>query len=141
LSVRYGQQYRVHLAVSPLLAVVDGEAREREADRLLAARSRQVFELLQEIIRLTARVGEVELRTEAHPGSLAPPLRRMQPRPSPAEPQLLFEGQIHPLSDGTTDRLISVLLPVKNGAAQLGELLPRILSQRSRANVEVIAVD
>ena len=43
--------------VSPELGVLDDEARRPTADRLLAARSRQVFELLKENIALRVRRG------------------------------------------------------------------------------------
>jgi rhamnosyltransferase len=58
-----------------------------------------------------------------------------------AEPRLLFAGQVHSLSSRNDGRLISVLIPVKNGADQLREVLPRILSQQSEHRVEIIGVD
>lgn len=54
--------YPVCFSISPLLAVVDGETYERGAVRLLNIRSRQVAELLKEVVRLTVHVQEVELR-------------------------------------------------------------------------------
>jgi GT2 family glycosyltransferase len=62
LAVSYAHLYPARLAVSPLLATVDGDERERQANRLLNVRSRQVFDLLKETIRLTVRLGEAELR-------------------------------------------------------------------------------
>jgi rhamnosyltransferase len=58
-----------------------------------------------------------------------------------AEPRLLCAGEAHPLSNEPDARLISVLIPVKNGASELRELLPRVLSQRCDARVEIVAVD
>src|SRR5262249_45802679 len=37
--------------------------------------------------------------------------------------------------------MASILLPVKNGSARLKELLPVLMSQRTRCSVEIIAVD
>jgi GT2 family glycosyltransferase len=75
LTVNYWEMYPIHLDVSPLLAVVTEEERKRHADRLLDRRSRQVFELLRENIRLTVRLQEAEFRA-AHgngaPGAAAP---------------------------------------------------------------------
>ncbi len=59
-EMSYSMLYPVHLTVSPLLAVVDQEARSPQADQLIAARSRQVFELLKENIRLNLRLQEGE---------------------------------------------------------------------------------
>ncbi len=50
--------YPVTLEVSPLLATVAGKDRDRQADRLLDARSRQVFELLKENTRLKEAIEE-----------------------------------------------------------------------------------
>jgi GT2 family glycosyltransferase len=65
LSVSYARWYPARFAVSPLLATVDGDEYERRADRLLNVRSQEVFELLKEVIRLTVRLGEAELRAAA----------------------------------------------------------------------------
>jgi rhamnosyltransferase len=42
---------------------------------------------------------------------------------------------------GGSDRLVSIVLPVKNAAAELRVLLPRILSQRCDRDIELLAVD
>ena len=52
-----------------------------------------------------------------------------------------FEGSVHPLSGSRSKRLISVVLPVKNGGRGLSELLRRILAQRCEGCVEIVAVD
>lgn len=76
LGVRYGTGYPIRLEVSPALARVEREGRSSEADRLLAVRSRQVFELLRETIRLTVRVAELELGAPPAPiGAGDPRLR------------------------------------------------------------------
>jgi GT2 family glycosyltransferase len=51
LRLTHGELYPLHLEISPLLAVVGGEENDRLADRLLEARSRQVFDLMKENIR------------------------------------------------------------------------------------------
>jgi len=61
LGARYWDFYPIQLFVSPLVAVVDGDERERQADKLLQVRARQVFDLLRENIRLDVRVREAEL--------------------------------------------------------------------------------
>ena len=63
LSLGYARSYPARLTVSPLLAVMDRQEYGREGDRLLDIRSRQVFELLKETIRLTVHLAEAELRT------------------------------------------------------------------------------
>lgn len=65
VNLSYAQSYPAHLTVSPLLATVDSEEHKRQADRLLNVRSRQVFELLKETIRLTLSVGEAKLPATA----------------------------------------------------------------------------
>jgi hypothetical protein len=62
LGMGYARSYPIRLKASPLLAVVEGDERERQSDRLLNLRSLQVFELLKETVRLTVRVQEAELR-------------------------------------------------------------------------------
>jgi hypothetical protein len=59
-EMSYSTFYPVHFSISPLLGVVDEEARTRHADRLLAARARQVFDLLKENIQLHLRLEAAE---------------------------------------------------------------------------------
>ena len=78
LKVSYAHtwSYPIHLSVSPLLAVMDEDEHERQADRLLNARSRQVFDLLRETIHLTLHAREAELRTVTEEQTaLQPPTR------------------------------------------------------------------
>jgi GT2 family glycosyltransferase len=65
LSLSYARSYPIRLTVSPLLALMDRDERDRQSNRLLNIRSRQAFELLRETIRLTVRVQEAELRATA----------------------------------------------------------------------------
>jgi GT2 family glycosyltransferase len=62
LTISYSQYYPLRLEISPLLAVLDTDEHEHMSDRLLHARSRQVFDLLKETIRLSVRVHEAELQ-------------------------------------------------------------------------------
>jgi GT2 family glycosyltransferase len=52
LRISYEESYPVHLEISPLLALIDQTERKRQADHLLAIRSRQVRDLLRDTIRL-----------------------------------------------------------------------------------------
>ena len=54
LELRYEGWYPARLRVSPLLAAIENDDRELEANRLLVKRSRQAFDLLREAVRLTA---------------------------------------------------------------------------------------
>lgn len=60
LSVQYRALYPLSFSLSPLLATVNEQERDRQADRLLAERSRQVYELLKENIHLLVRLREVQ---------------------------------------------------------------------------------
>jgi GT2 family glycosyltransferase len=53
LSVEYPDSYPVRMTISPTLSIVD-RGREDEAERLLETYARQVSDLLQEVVRLTA---------------------------------------------------------------------------------------
>jgi GT2 family glycosyltransferase len=57
VEVEYAESYPLRLAVSPRLAVLSGD-RESELERLLETYSRQVSDLLGEVVRLTAALGE-----------------------------------------------------------------------------------
>jgi GT2 family glycosyltransferase len=58
LRFTYGDSFPIHVTVSPLLAVIAGDERDRQADRLLETRSRQVSELLNENTLLSVRLAE-----------------------------------------------------------------------------------
>jgi GT2 family glycosyltransferase len=64
-SVTHSPSYPVTFVVSPLLALMKGE--DGDADRLLRHRTRQVFELLKDNIRLNVRLQEAEFRPQAVP--------------------------------------------------------------------------
>jgi GT2 family glycosyltransferase len=141
LDVHYqGEQYPIHFVISPLLAVIGKDERERQADRLLAERSRRVLELLKDNIRLNLRVREAELHAASDPSNGHVPAPRNQ-KHGPLAFRLVCKGQAQWLAENCTGRMISILMPVKNAAAKLRELLPRLLSQRSRDLLEIVAVD
>lgn len=142
LSVSYKGRYPLRIAASPLLAAVSGEQKtETEVvDRLLDWRSRQVQELLSENLRLYV------MSTESRSGDSITSLESM-PYPSLQSspgavnsPSILSSG--HPPARGrlSSDHLVSVIVPTKNGADLLRKHLPRILEQRG-VNIEIIAVD
>ena len=138
LQIGYTDLYPLQLGISPQLAVVLEGDREAEADRLLRSRSHQVFDLLRDTIRLTVRAAESDLKADhaAANGRASSPSR-----PTPTVPQRIAEGEVHWLSSEPSSRLVSVILPVKNGGDRLRVLLPRVLAQRTRDSVEFVAVD
>jgi GT2 family glycosyltransferase len=141
LGITYNQLYPFEMRLSPSLGLLSGADCEREADRLLNARARQVYDLLRETIRLSVRVKEAEYQTEAAAkknGKMeaTPPRQDLM-----AEGELIAKGEIHWLSSEASGRVISVILPVKNAAAQLRRLLPHVLRQKSFDQVEFVAVD
>jgi GT2 family glycosyltransferase len=138
LTIEHNVQYPFRLSISPLLATIKAD-RQHGSDRLLETRSHQVLGLLKDNIRLTVRAQEAEARSRAvatWTGGLS--------NVSPAElreTRVLFQGRVQWLSEHPTKRLLSIILPVKNGAHKLRELLPAIKAQKSRDLIEIIAVD
>jgi GT2 family glycosyltransferase len=61
LSFRFNIRYPFFMKVSPLLALIEGEERERKTDRLLAARADQVAELMRENLQLRTLLTEAGL--------------------------------------------------------------------------------
>ena len=59
----------------------------------------------------------------------------------PGEPRLLARGRVHRLGSSANEPLLSVVLPTKNGARHLRDLLPTLTRQRLNANLEIIAID
>jgi len=135
------EYYPVELEISPALALLS-EGHEREGDRLLHARARQVHDLLRETIQLSVRVKEAEFEAAAAANAAAATPAAATQRPAPADShELLAKGDIHWLANETSGRLVSVIMPLKNAADKLRVLLPRILSQKSLDQVEIVAVD
>jgi GT2 family glycosyltransferase len=130
LDVKYGAYFPVTLSVSPELAVVRSSDEELAGlERLLAQRSEQVMELLS-----------IETRKELkRRGQTGPPPLSAGRGADTAEQ--VMRGQEHRLGSPGTTQLISLLLPVKNGAGYLKELLPAVMRQSISARLEIVAVD
>jgi GT2 family glycosyltransferase len=58
LKIRFAERFPFFLDVSPLLALIEEEERERQADRVLTERSRQVFDLSRENALLKLELAE-----------------------------------------------------------------------------------
>jgi GT2 family glycosyltransferase/SAM-dependent methyltransferase len=86
LRLTYGDAFPLQMTISPLLAVVDGAERDRQADRLLDIRARQVCDLLKENIRLATRPREARLREGASEADGARHLPLCDAAGSPNEP-------------------------------------------------------
>jgi GT2 family glycosyltransferase len=82
LSVRFNVRYPFSMKVSPRLALIEGEEREREADRLLASRADQVAELMRENLQLRMLLTEAGLEPPAM--HLTPPSQRRPSSPKAA---------------------------------------------------------
>src|SRR5262249_57899540 len=56
-------------------------------------------------------------------------------------PRIIQKGEIQWPADKPEGRIVSIILPVKNGEAKLRMLLPVLRAQRTRDYVEIVAVD
>lgn len=132
VELEYGPYYPLRLSVSPLLATIDREDPAVDGlESLLARRSRQVMELQSAGIR--SDLAKLQTRTP-------PPLPLRSGRPV-ANPELLHRGSFRPLGGSGTGTRVSLLLPVKNEAESLAELLPLVLEQEVHASLEIVAID
>ncbi len=131
LTVQYGSHYPMTLGVSPYLAAVrrDGEPLVG-LERLLSIRSAELQEAIAAQIRVEHRD---RLKHERGWGS-PPPL-------ATSTAELVVPGTVHRLGGSRPQRLVSVILPVKNQAGDVRELLPLILAQKASASLEIVAVD
>jgi rhamnosyltransferase len=142
LSLSYREHYPVRLTASPYLATVDSP--EGVADRLLNHRARQVYDLLRDNIRLNVHVQETGFRLHEHNGAggkQAAARNWTTHYVAPELPRFISMGQAHWLSHEPSGRLVSIILPVKNGAAGLRDLLPRLLRQKTSETIEILAID
>jgi GT2 family glycosyltransferase len=133
LEVQYGAAPPLRIVASPLLASVGAADRaEDQLEALLRERTARMFELQG----LQTRRGRGAARVAEG--------RRVAGRaPAPERSaEVLRRGGRHRLPGaGPSSRLVSLLLPVKNGAADLREQLPTILAQHLDAELEIVAVD
>src|SRR5260370_12227058 len=113
--------------ISAVLAVVAGKDRARQADRLLDRRARRMFDLMKDNIRLRLRTQEAELQRTCSNGNAV----AASTKTPVGEPRLLFQGDPRPLVNESGGCLISIIVPGNNRAANVDELLPRVLSQRT----------
>ena len=120
----------IEVKVAPELGFIHRDDAQLDTmERTLALRSRQVLRLLGADTRREL------LERVAGPTAL---LRATPPRP----PELVNEGREHLLgAGGPTSRLVSVLVPVKNGGPALEQLLTAILAQAVDLRLEIVAVD
>ncbi|MGH7910514.1 MAG: glycosyltransferase family 2 protein, partial [Candidatus Dormibacteraceae bacterium] len=126
LKVAWGPHCPLIVSVAPELGVIRRDGEELDGlERLLAARSDQVLELLSAETRRL-------LRDRAAPRPALAPSRRSEPTP-------LLPGREHRLGDG--HRLISIVMPVKNGAPHLPQMLEAVLGQSISARLEIVAID
>lgn len=150
IQVDYTVGYPVQLAIAPSLGVVDLHRRNVEIEALLNRRSEQVFALIEENTRL--QVEALEARrpkavVSTHTVTPSATVKGGRKPEAPAtdgpepEPRLVARGRIHHLSENPSGQIISILMPVKNGAAHLQRLLPKLLSQHLKDSIEVVAVD
>ncbi len=140
LTFTYNDLYPLRFELSPLLGL-PAAAAPQQAEHLLNARARQVYELLRETVRLSVQVTEARY-SRAAPSSNGRPADVPPPAPAIDGPaRVISKGEIHWLSNDTSGRLVSVILPVKNGASKLRDLLPRLLNQESPDQLEIVAID
>jgi GT2 family glycosyltransferase len=123
IGITYEDQYPLRIDLSPLLGVVEGDELTRRADAILGLRSRRSFELLKEIERLNVRL------LEARGAQVEAP------------PTLVAEGSAQWLSAAPQRPLVSVLLPVRDGAEWLDELLPKLDEQDADVVLELVGID
>jgi len=130
LSFSYGSHYPLVITTAPDLGVPlrDGDVLAG-LERLVSLRAQQAMDLLS---RETRRQLRINARTITP--SLNPPARA-------SEPALVAEGREHLLGGGRDARLVSLVLPVKDGAPFLRQTLPLLLSQSIAARLEIVAVD
>jgi rhamnosyltransferase len=128
LRLAYGPHYPVTMTISPELAVVerDGEGL-RGMDWILNERSKQVMDL-------------IVARTRSELSAAKPPLPE-SPASSRGAARLISTGREHHLGEGPASHLVSIVIPVKNSARYLRDLLPAVLAQSVSARVEIVAVD
>lgn len=130
LSFSYGSHYPLVITAAPDFGIPlqDGEVLAG-LGRLVSLRSQQAMDLLS---RETRRQLRASARTI--PPSLNPPARV-------SEPVRVAQGRECLLGSRRGGRLVSVVLPVKDGARFLRRTLPLLLSQSIEARLEIVGID
>jgi GT2 family glycosyltransferase len=129
IRVEYESVYPLKFSFSPALGVDPSD----DLGALLNTRSRQMFRLMQENVRLTLKCGD---RHREAPRPRDPVSVSSQPV------AFVSPGRIHTLPGADPEApIVSVILPVKNGGAALTELMARIKTQSCSARVQIVAID
>jgi GT2 family glycosyltransferase len=131
LSLSYGAHYPLTMQIAPDLAVVETDDEQFSAlERLALVRSRQVMDLLSARTRQQLR-SRASVATQFPAGAgAATPVKRVA------------DGREHTLGEKGGAHLISVVMPVKDAAADLRELIPLVLGQSGiSARLEIVAID
>lgn len=139
LAFGYGPHYPVTMTVSPDLAVIQRDGEDLTAvERLLSERARQVMELISANTRAELQVDTPLRRQIGRPGGPPGGGSTLQ---STTSAKRVSDGRVHNLGGASSAHLVSVVLPVKNCARYLDQLLPAVLQQSAPARLEIIAVD
>ncbi|HTL29779.1 MAG TPA: glycosyltransferase family 2 protein, partial [Tepidisphaeraceae bacterium] len=125
LDLTYYATYPFQLSMSPDLGVLKASETHVGADEILNRRARQIFNLLRDNVRLNLSL--IERNASQGNGNSAAKIAG-----TPRLPRLVRRGKIQWLCKQPTRDIISILIPVKNGARELREVLPRILQQQVR---------
>jgi GT2 family glycosyltransferase len=141
LTIEHRSLCPIAFKIAPELAFVSGDGRDDRCDRLLEARSEQLFTMLKENIRLTWQLQEAEFNTKEPSRNGLFRVGKRLPRKPIEEPRVVHRGDVHWLTRDVTDRIISIIIPVKNGASKLKDLLPCLMNQKCRDQIEIVAVD
>jgi GT2 family glycosyltransferase len=129
LAFEWSAHYPLTMSLSPDLAVVHRDGEELAGmERLVAKRSWQVLELSS-------------AQTRRQLKDRAGPERAMLSASSAGTARRVLDGKEHRLGKAANGRLISVLIPVKNAAPYLEQLLSAVLAQSISARLEIVAID
>ncbi len=134
LNVSYDALYPCTVSIAPELATVQSPQR---IDQVLLARSRQTYALLKENIRLKLAPFVAVTHLPAFNEQL--PLQSLEPRTLPHRVQVTATSSS--LVNADAETTVSVVMPVKDAADDLVELLPLIVAQRAGVSLEIVAVD
>jgi GT2 family glycosyltransferase len=134
LNVSYDALYPCTVSIAPELATVQSSQR---IDQVLLARSRQTYALLKENINLKAAPYVAGTPLPAFNEQLL--LQSVEPRTLPHRMvRTATPGRAVNADPQTT---VSVVMPVKDAADDLSELIPLILAQDAEVALEIVAVD
>lgn len=137
LKIDYADDvYPVKMSISPLLASVQRETDDEDGlERVLALQTRRAQDLQARHTRALLE-GSRDAISAPHiePTASARPARD-------GAGELVNQGGFRSLGAGSPGHRVSVLMPVKNSAAELRETLPHLFAQRANAELEIVGVD